>query len=340
MVPIRQREIQIKNDDNLCAMFFYALNDINMGKFDESKFCGDDLIAYKGYCREKVLQSDIEKIIARPKTRGMDYSNNIYRFVGVHLANPYIDVNEIKSKFLEFNFKNKYAVALFFIEFEQLLKEQIKASNNDFAKLLNMLYNKEIENLTQEDNELFTDLENNSQADIIEVILYKSLVQKFRSIKVNGLSAIEATKHILSNFQYSVKGITERRKGKTKFEINDEYDVQDIVYLMLKGIFHDLQVENPFMKRAGKSSKIDLISTKEKIAIETKMMLDKYTSKEIIKQLKIDIIDYSTWREMRDLVIFVYDPRNKISDNSEFSELSGVTENGGTRYKVHVVISN
>ena len=166
------------------------------------------------------------------------------------------------------------------------------------------------------------------------------LTQKFKSIKVNGLSATEATKHILSNFQYAIKSITQRRQGKTVFYIHDEYDVQDIMYLMLKGVFYDLQAENPFMKRAGKSSKIDLISIKEKIAIEAKMMLDRYTGKRIIDQLKLDIQDYSTWKDMKDLVIFVYDPNNKISDKNEFDELCGVTEIGGTRFMVHVVISN
>jgi len=340
MVPIRQREIQIKNDDKLQTMFFYAFNGIDMGKFDEAKFNGDDLVAYRGFCRKQVLQVDIDKIIGRPTTKGMDYSNNIYRFVGVHLANSNPNISEIAAKFSGFSVKNKYAVSLFFGDFEQQIKEEVKTSSDNFGKILNMLFHKEAENLTEEDNQLYTDLRNNGQADIIDVILYKSLVQKFQSIKVNGLSAVEAIKHILGNFQYAIKSIIERRKGKTAFEIHDEYDVQDIAYLILKGLFHDLQVENPFMKKAGKSSKIDLITLKEKIAIETKMMLDKYTSKEIIKQLKIDIIDYSTWKEMKDLVIFVYDPKNKISDKSEFDELSGVTENGGVRYTIHVVISN
>lgn len=341
MVPIRQREIQLKNEDGLATMFFYAFNKIDMGKFNERNFNGDDFVAFKGYCGEKVNQSDIDKIIKKPATKGFDYSNNIYRFIGVHLASETKDLKELDDKFLRFSIKNKFAVSLQFPCFQQQLKEIVKNSSDAFGKLLNIFFHKDVESISDEDNILFTDLENNSQADIIDVILYKAIIQKLKSIKVNALSAVETTKHILGNFQDAIKSITTiRRQGKAEFNILDEYDVQDIVYLMLKGVFHDLQVENPFMKKAGKSSKIDLITVKEQIAIETKMMLDGYTDKKIIEQLKIDIQDYSTWKAMRHLVIFVYDPKNRISDKSKFYELNGITEISEVRFNVHVIISN
>ena len=52
------------------------------------------------------------------------------------------------------------------------------------------------------------------------------------AFKYNNVSSTELIKNIFNNFQDAIKHLTNnRRKNHTAFEINDEYDVQDLSYL-------------------------------------------------------------------------------------------------------------
>lgn len=87
------------------------------------------------------------------------------------------------------------------------------------------------------------------------------------------MSSVELIKNIFYNFQDAIKHLTNnRRKNHTVFEINDEYDVQDLSYLILRSIFINLEFENPHFKIGGTNSKVDLMIENEGIDIELKMI--------------------------------------------------------------------
>ena len=68
--------------------------------------------------------------------------------------------------------------------------------------------------------------------------MYDKLSRKFTAFKYNNMSSVELIKNIFYNFQDAIKHLTNnRRKNHTVFEINDEYDVQDLSYLILRSIF-------------------------------------------------------------------------------------------------------
>lgn len=108
------------------------------------------------------------------------------------------------------------------------------------------------------------------------------------------MSSVDSIKNIFSNFQDAIKHLTEiRRKDHVNFEINDEYDVQDLSYLVLRSVFQELEFENPHFKSGGTNSRVDLMLEKEGIDIELKMIKSKdKDEKDFIKQLKIDFNDY------------------------------------------------
>ena len=132
-----------------------------------------------------------------------------------------------------------------------------------------------------------------------------------------------------------------RRKDHTPFLIEDEYDVQDLLYFVLRSIFPRLQFENPHFKIGGTNSKVDLMLVQEGIDIEIKMIKAKnQDEKEFIKQLKIDINDYAAWNELKHLLVFVYDPFNKTSNKNNFYDLNGHKSINGTEFDVTVFVSN
>lgn len=342
MVPIIvQKKEEIMQSQSLESMFLhYYFGENNW--IGEETFSGQNRIAYKGYSHVHESDDEIEKIINRPPVKGIDYSNNIYCFIGVHLASNEMRINELDERFRIFSLKNKFAMSLFFKEYEIELRKTYNSYQGDpYHYLLNLFF--ELDELSNEaESRICALLTNNSNADAIDIILYDKLLRKFTSFKYKNMSSVELIKTVFNNFQDAIKHITtNRRKDHSSFEINDEYDVQDLSYLILRSVFRDLEFENPHFKSGGTNSKVDLMVEREGIDIELKMIKAKdINEKKFIEQLKIDFNDYASWPGLKDLIVFVYDPYNKTTNKNNFYSLEGERIIRGVKFNVHIIVSN
>jgi hypothetical protein len=110
-------------------------------------------------------------------------------------------------------------------------------------------------------------------------------------------------------------------------QVNDEYDVQDLLRGILTGLFGDVRGEEPTPSRAGLSSRMDLYLKNEKIVIETKMTRSGLTQRKVAEQLAIDKEFYRSHDGCRVLVCFVYDPgrhlRSPAALENDLTDLSG-----------------
>lgn len=310
--------------------------------FERNNFLGNNFVAYNGYSGNKESIETIQAVLNKPTVKGIDYSNNIYCFLGIHLASPILQTEEIDKKFNSFSLKNKYAVSLVFKNYRGRLENSIIMYPEDtYFYFLNLLFN--AHTITKEDEDkIFRTLTNNENVDAIDIILYEQLLEKFTSFEYKGLSSVELIKGVFENFQDSIKHITmHRRKNHELFEVKDEYDVQDLSYVMLRGVFPNLQFENPHFKSGGTNSIVDLMIEQEGIDIELKMIKEKdKDEKEFIRQLKVDFNDYATWTGLKDLIVFVYDPYNKTTNKNNFYSLAGSKTIGDVTFNVHVIVSN
>lgn len=310
-------------------------------EFSSKVFSGETAIACSGYLGEPVDKAIIDKIFKRPSMKGIDYSNNIYRFIGIHLALTPPNYDELDNKFARFTIKNKFLVSCFFYRYESILKVEIKDRDDTFSKLLNILYNQN--DLSTEDEQFINEkLAMNEAADASDIVLYHRLEKKFSGFKFKNIDSVDLIKRIFNNFQDSIKHLTSnRRKGHALFEISDEYDVQDLSYLVLRSVFDKLQFENPHLKSGGTNSKVDLMLVDEGIDIELKMIKQTDADeKSYIKQIKIDINDYAAWRDLKNLIVFIYDPFNKTTNKNNFYELAGEKTINGVSFNVHIIVSN
>ena len=110
-------------------------------------------------------------------------------------------------------------------------------------------------------------------------------------------------------------------------QINDEYDVQDLLRGILAGLFGDVRGEEPTPSRAGLASRMDLYLKNERIVIETKMTRAGLTQRKVAEQLAIDKELYRSHDGCRALVCFVYDPdrhlRSPAALENDPTDLSG-----------------
>lgn len=110
-------------------------------------------------------------------------------------------------------------------------------------------------------------------------------------------------------------------------EINDEYDVQDLLHALLDLYFDDIRAEEWTPSYAGKSSRMDFLLKDEQCVVETKMTRAGLGGKEVGDQLIIDIGRYGAHQDCKTLICFVYDPLMKIGNPDGLErDLSGTRD--------------
>src|SRR5690606_21785637 len=178
--------------------------------------------------------------------------------------------------------------------------------------------------------------------DVQLQILLEDIESALLNIRYINKSADEVVRDILNNFSNAFqKIIKNRRKDHPNFEIEDEYDVQDILYVILKSVFPNLRDEDAIGKVGAKTTKIDLIIREERILVEVKMIKEKDSNEtHFIEQLKADFESYHKCKWLRKLFCFVYDPYKKTRDISNFYDLNGDRTKGEHNFNVEVIVAN
>jgi REase_DpnII-MboI len=110
-------------------------------------------------------------------------------------------------------------------------------------------------------------------------------------------------------------------------QVNDEYDVQDLLRGILAGLFGDVRDEEPTPSHGGLASRMDLYLKNERIVIETKMTRAGLTQRKVAEELAVDKEFYRSHDGCRALVCFVYDPgrhlRSPAALENDLTDLSG-----------------
>ncbi|MDP3764026.1 MAG: hypothetical protein Q8Q95_00175 [bacterium] len=156
----------------------------------------------------------------------------------------------------------------------------------------------------------------------------------------NTLPSVHQVINILNRLSDVISRLKHRRKGKNSLEVRDEYDIQDILYVMLKGPFPTLQYEDPNKKVGTASSTIDFTIEELGLFIETKYISDKGKEKEIQKQCKEDIISYGNQSSCYRIIFVIFDPSHAI--DNEYAFKSGIESKismGGKELEIIVLIT-
>ncbi|HXL93588.1 MAG TPA: hypothetical protein VN969_32045 [Streptosporangiaceae bacterium] len=138
---------------------------------------------------------------------------------------------------------------------------------------------------------------------------------------------LEIITQLLRRFPAVVRELGMRHAQRPAMaQINDEYDVQDLLRSILTGLFGDVRGEEPTPSHGGLASRMDLYLKNEKIVIETKMTRAGLTQRKVAEELAIDKEFYRSHDGCRSLVCFVFDPgrhlRSPAALESDLTDLS------------------
>lgn len=157
-------------------------------------------------------------------------------------------------------------------------------------------------------------------ADLQEAIgneIYKlSWIKREAKWDQKPISEIAILERLLRRFHRTVLQLKHRHDDRPPLLIEDEYDVQDLLHAILRGLFDDVRPEECTPSYGGGASRMDFLLKTEQIVLEAKVASPSLRDKKIGEQLIIDIKRYQSHPDCRHLLCFVYDPAGYLKNPS------------------------
>jgi hypothetical protein len=125
---------------------------------------------------------------------------------------------------------------------------------------------------------------------------------------------LNAIDQVVLRFHAVVTQLRSRHANRPTLNVNDEYDVQDLMHALLRLHFDDVRPEEWVPSYAGSASRTDFLLPEVDTIIEIKKTRTGLTAKAVGEQLIIDIAKYKKHPQCRRLVCFVYDPEGHIAN--------------------------
>jgi hypothetical protein len=158
-----------------------------------------------------------------------------------------------------------------------------------------------------------------------------------RQIELNAVAAelgsgadqqpVKAVLSICDRFHQVARQLTHRREHRATLEINDEYDVQDLLHALLRIHFDDIRPEEWTPSYGGGTSRMDFLLKDHAIVVEAKMTRKGLAAKEVSEELIVDAAKYKQHPDCKTLICFVYDPSGLVKNprgiERDLAKLSG-----------------
>ncbi len=139
------------------------------------------------------------------------------------------------------------------------------------------------------------------------------------------LASSESIELLARRLHLIAKQLQDRHEKRKTIQINDEYDLQDLVFALLRLYFDDIRPEEWTPSYAGRSSRMDFLLKQDSIVVETKMTRDNFRDRQIGEQLLIDIAKYGKHPHCKKLFCIVYDPVECVTNPKGLEkDLSGI----------------
>lgn len=134
----------------------------------------------------------------------------------------------------------------------------------------------------------------------------------------------------------SAKVLARRRVDKKPFQIEDEYDVQDLLKAILRAYFKYVVSEDPISKVAGVSSRADFAIEELGLILEVKFVRSPGEQARIVKEFAEDLLFYSKCQFLEHFIYFVYGA-DDLNEPELLDKLQGAQMINGKRFEAYIV---
>jgi hypothetical protein len=144
---------------------------------------------------------------------------------------------------------------------------------------------------------------------------------------------------ILNNFALVARLLRDRGHRRPDYVIENEYDVQDLLFALVRSTFEDATREEWTPKRAGSAKRIDMVIPSVDAVIEAKYVRDNRHATRVADELRVDFECYHDRPECKRLLALVVDPHRHIIDPVQFGhDLSGLRQKREHSFDVTVLV--
>lgn len=144
---------------------------------------------------------------------------------------------------------------------------------------------------------------------------------------------------LIDNFPVVARLLGNRAHNRPALTIENEYDVQDLLYACVRSVFSDARTEEWTQKLGGSAKRIDIVVPSAGVLIETKIARSNNHAKTVADEIKIDIESYHNHPSCRTILVLIYDPYGHITDaNAIQTDLSGRRIKGSSTFDVQVMV--
>lgn len=158
------------------------------------------------------------------------------------------------------------------------------------------------------------ELRSTAERGIFAIALQDAVLNAVGRIELHPTSAAEFVVRVCRRFPLFAHELGNRYNKREPFNINDEYDVQDLLRASLLLHFSDVRQEEWNPSYGGVQSRSDLLLMPERVVIETKMTRPSLGQRKLVEQLTIDKDQYRGHPDYESLVCFVYDPDHRLEN--------------------------
>ena len=155
-------------------------------------------------------------------------------------------------------------------------------------------------------------------------------------MEIRSDDPLQVVRRICSRFHLVTRQLRARRDDRPSLEVEDEYDVQDLMHALLRLEFDEVQPEEWRPSYATGKTQTSYLLHREKAVIVVKKTKAGVTSRDLSEQVKVDSATYSSRTDYQTLFCFIYDPEGRIANpRSLEAELTMVSDG----YTVEVIIA-
>ena len=162
---------------------------------------------------------------------------------------------------------------------------------------------------------------------IFAIALHDAVLSTVGGIELHPASGAQFILGLCRRFPAFIRELGKRYNQREPFEVNDEYDLQDLLRAVLRVHFSDVRPEEWNPSYGDTQSRSDFLLKPERVVIETKMTRPGLSQRQVVEQLAIDKAQYQGHPDCKTLICFVYDPdlrlRNPVAIETDLSDRAG-----------------
>lgn len=138
---------------------------------------------------------------------------------------------------------------------------------------------------------------------------------------------VDALRKVCLRFHAVARQLRLRKDYRTTLEVEDDYDLQDLLCALLKLEFDEVGADEWTPPYAGGSTRTTLLLNRDRLAVVAKKTRSGLTTKELADQVAADTAHYASRKPCVHLFCFIYDPEGRIGSPTRLeTDLTSVSD--------------